>query len=516
LPKAVTTAGSQPIRVLVAEDEPPLRAAICDLLTGEPGIEIVAAVGGAAEAIARAEELGPDVALLDVRMPGGGPAAARGIRERSPGTRVVALSAYEDQGTVLKMLRAGAVGYLVKGVSAAEIIEAIRRATRGQASFSVGVVLSVAGEIAKDLAERDRTDDVLRRSETRFRALLESAPDAVVIVDERGRIVLVNGQTERFFGYAREELRGEPIETLLPERFRERHVEHRGVYLVDPRPRPMGVGLELAGRRKDGTEFPVDISLAGVATADGPLVSAFIRDVTERRADETLERDLAERRALLEHLVSAGEEERARIAGDIHDDSIQAITAAGMRLQILRRALDDPEQLELLRELEQTIQLSIARLRHLLFELRPPALDNDGLSAAVTLYLEQAEHDGETRYTLEDGLQTQPPHATRTILYRIVQEALTNIRKHAHATEVSVSLQETEDGYCVRISDDGTGFAAGNASQPTPGHFGLAAMHERAKLAGGRLRVESERGQGTTVEVWTPRSLEPAERPPPA
>jgi len=121
-----------PIRVLLAEDEEPLRSAISDLVTSEPGLEIVAAVGDASEAIELATATMPDVALVDVRMPGGGAQAAKGIRGVSPGTQVVALSAYEDKATVLEMLRSGAVAYLVKGVSPAEIVEGICRASHNR------------------------------------------------------------------------------------------------------------------------------------------------------------------------------------------------------------------------------------------------------------------------------------------------------------------------------------------------------------------------------------------------
>src|ERR1043166_4641655 len=129
-------------------------------------------------------------------------------------------------------------------------------------------------------------------SDSAYRALVESAPDGIVIVGPEGRIVVVNSQTEKLFGYARADLLGKPIETLIPERFRGKHRGHRAGFMSDPQLRPMGVGLELYGSRKDGTEFPVEISLSSVETPGGLLVSAVVRDITERKRAEQLFRSL--------------------------------------------------------------------------------------------------------------------------------------------------------------------------------------------------------------------------------
>jgi PAS domain S-box-containing protein len=695
------------LRVLIAEDEESLRLALCDLVDGEDGLEVVGYAGSAKEAIELAAATKPDVALVDVRMPGGGAEIVGGLKECSPTTRALALSADDDQATVIQMLSAGAVGYVVKGTPSAEILEAVRRAARGQASLSIEAIRKMIGELVGDIAERERAEAGLRRSEERFRALVDSALDAVVILNEEGTIQLVNSNTESLFGYTRDELLGRPIEHLLPERFHERHLGSGADYPPDPTTPPIGPGLDLAGRRgngsefpadisltavesdrdhlvpvpvpgiterrqtesvrrknedrldallewvpdgvitdeggrivlvneqtvgrrRDGSEFPIDIALAEIETDQGRLATAFIRDISERergeiaarqlaaivessddaiiskdlvgtietwnlgaermygysaeevvgrsisllvpphlpddmpgilervrggedveqfetkrmRKDEvvldvvlkisairglngeivgtsTIARDVSKlrmqgelmrERALLAHLVNAGEEERGRIAEGIHDDSIQAITAAGMRLQILRRSLDDPGQLELLGELEKTIQLSISRLRHLLFELRPPALDTGGLSAALELYLAETQNDGAASHTLVDNLSVQPPLETRTILYRIVQELLANVRKHAEAENATVVVEERDEGYGVRVSDDGIGFAP-EELEPVPGHLGLTAMQERAALAGGWLKIDSAPGKGTTVEVWIPSHPVPGAGP---
>ena len=185
-------------------------------------------------------------------------------------------------------------------------------------------------------------------SESFFRNLLETAPDAMIIADRRGRIVIVNSQTERLFGYLREELYGEPIEILLPAEIRQLHVKNRWGYIVDPHVRPMGRGMELKGLRKDGSEFPVEISLSPVTTDSGSFVSSVIRDVTERKK---MENEIIDARRSAERANKANS---AFLAAASHDLR-QPVQALSLLTGALRRTVDTPLALEMIDSQQQSL-----------------------------------------------------------------------------------------------------------------------------------------------------------------
>jgi signal transduction histidine kinase len=256
---------------------------------------------------------------------------------------------------------------------------------------------------------------------------------------------------------------------------------------------------------------------AGDLTARAPVPRGFgeLTDVANalNSAAEDIERRQAEQAALLAEVVAVEEETRRRIAADIHDDTAQAVAAAGLRIDALVGELGDEEAREAGTNARQALAEANRRLRRLLFELRPPALDEAGLAAALELYMTDGfGHDG-CDWRVEDRLDAEPSPEVRAILYRVALEALTNVRKHAGARLVEVQLERRGVGVGVRVSDDGTGFDLPAPDAPAdPGHIGLISMRERAEAAGGRFALSSRPGEGTIVDFWMP---EPNGRPSP-
>jgi signal transduction histidine kinase len=219
-----------------------------------------------------------------------------------------------------------------------------------------------------------------------------------------------------------------------------------------------------------------------------------------------------QRRSILARLEEAQEEERRRIAADIHDDSIQVITAADLRLAALDRMLVDPDLKREVAEIHQTLQLAADRLRKLLFELLPPAFDREGLSTALETYV--AHREPGLEFSVKDELEAEPPEEVRRTLFRMGQEAINNALKHAGATRLDVVLSSEDGGIRLRVADDGRGFEVEGLRKPAPGHIGLPIMVERAALAGGWCRIDSKPGGGTTVEAWVPTGVaSPGEQP---
>lgn len=326
-------------------------------------------------------------------------------------------------------------------------------------------------------------------SDAIFRALVESLPDAVVIASKEGSILLVNAQTEALFGYERTELVDKPIEALVPEELRDAHIGHRTAYSRYPGTRPMGIGLELLGRRKDGSRFPIEIGLSPLVRGEQMFVTAVIRDVTERsrmRGELEMTRD------------------RQRIAMDLHDGTIQSVYAIGLGLELaLSDLVSDP--VEAGRRIDTSIdQLNgvIHDIRAYIFDLRPIQFDGDLLQdLAATIEEFRASSALNVASDLSASIPTLNEDRAVAVLH-ITREALSNARKHAQAQTVNISMSHAEGYIAVEILDDGVGFDANE--QQGPVHRGLRNMRLRTQRLGGMFDVESTPGAGTTVRVRMP------------
>lgn len=357
--------------------------------------------------------------------------------------------------------------------------------------------------------------DERARAEDRFRKLLESAPDAMVIVNEAGQIALVNSQVERIFGYARNELIGQPVEILMPRGVRGIHAAHRENYYADPRVRAMGLSLDLHGTRKDGTEFPVAISLSPIETAEGPVVCAAVRDTSDQKCLEQQLADAARRRAedLRDFAVSvqrAQEDERRRIARELHDELGQRLTGLKLALQVMEDdILEAGHELPgRLQKLGREIDQMIVEVRRLSYNLRPAALDDFGPIAALQMLCKEFEkvHKVRTRFRADEPEETRHGAHVDIALYRIAQEALSNVAKHAEATWVSVRLSRHDNAVAVIVEDNGRGFdvKASRTSRKRSAGLGLVSMMERSHLLGGKFRIQSTPREGTRIEAELP------------
>jgi PAS domain S-box-containing protein len=370
----------------------------------------------------------------------------------------------------------------------------------------------VGGRIARSMGTLG-----IDRAPTReeFRILFESAPSGVMVVDSDGRIVLVNAQMEKHFGYSRDELVGQPVEMLLPERFRGEHARSRRAFSRSPQPRSAGAGLELLGRRKDGSEFPVEIGLNPISTAAGNLVMATVVDVTaRRRAAERLAAALAERDDFRRRSLQAQENERLRLAHELHDQTGQSLAAVMLELKAIEALVGERDRSRF-RLLRLRLEQMGRSLHQVAWELRPASIDELGLASALGNYIAEwsAQYGIEADFHCGDAKLDQLSDEVRTTIYRVVQEGLTNIARHARgATSVSVVIDRAEATARLTIDDNGSGFdiaALGDSSAGRSG-LGLAGMRERLSLVGGQLEIESSIDVGTTIFVRIPLEHERA------
>ncbi len=334
-------------------------------------------------------------------------------------------------------------------------------------------------------------------SESEYRAVFEASPDGILIVDAKGVIRDLNPQVEAVFGYARDELVGEPVEILMSDALRAVHEHHRERYAENPHRRPMGTDLVLRAQRRDRSIFPVEISLSPWNSGDGLRVICSIRDITDRER----------RRGFSEGALRSVEEERQRIARELHDDTAQRLATLMLRVRLLGLEVDPERRQSAIEDLREQILQAVEGVKRIARGLRPPELEEVGLEMALLAHLrnlrEQTGFEVEMKLDSVDHLLTEE---SKLAMYRIVQESLSNAVRHSGAVRARLTLGADDGIVFAEVQDDGRGFKSDQAAEGGGG-LGLVGMQERAVMVGGRVTVDSVPGEGTRVRIDFPTSV---------
>ena len=355
--------------------------------------------------------------------------------------------------------------------------------------------------LVTEITERIQAEHALRLSQGRLAGILDIAEDAIIVTEHDRSIVIFNQGAAKLFGYTQDEVLGLSIDLLIPERFRADHVCHVDTFARTPEPaRRMAQRLDVFGLKKDGNEFPAEASISKLTVGKRITFTVIVRDITDRlRTERQLQ-------SLTTQLLTAQEEERRRIARELHDDINQRLALLAIEMVTIE---SDPSAItsqarEIARSLAQRLAKISDDVRRIAYQFHPSFLDDLGLTAA----LQQLADDWSTKtgvkvLVVQEEMADPLPRDIASCLYRVAQESLANIMKHARATRVELELTCDSQEVRLEIHDSGVGFDLKEIQARHPG-LGLVSMRERVRSVQGRFDIQSELGQGTHITVQIP------------
>jgi PAS domain S-box-containing protein len=373
--------------------------------------------------------------------------------------------------------------------------------------------------ILRDVTDRQLAMDrqrehhrLLQESEQRLQSIIGSAMDAIITIDDDQNILLFNTAAEKIFRCAAADAMGTSINRFLPERYRTSHSDFvKRFGKADVTMRRMGGELVLSGLRADGEEFPIDASISHVTVGGRKFYTVILRDVTARqKAAEALHRSNQELREIYGQMHQVREAERTRIARELHDELAQWLTALKMDVSWIASRLPAEEQALIGRtqRMKGVVDNTVAAVRRIAADLRPVMLDDLGFVAAIENLLYELSERAGIMVSLrgeKENIDVQEPLATA--VYRMVQEALTNVARHSGASSVEVNVHRSAHNLHVSVRDNGTGL------NPDPNHksYGLLGIRERARTLGGKANIYSPPEGGTVVEIDVPLEMHTAQ-----
>ena len=377
---------------------------------------------------------------------------------------------------------------------------------RGMVGINIHAPYSSLIQSTQDL--RLAADELLIHKQ-RLTGVIETAMDGILTINHQHEIILVNPAAASIFGYAVNELIGASIDVVIPMRHRHVHSAHVDNFgEKGTTRRKMGTSFDdyyVTGLHADGTEFPIEASISSLIENDKRFYTVIFRDISERKAaKEKMALYHSELTQLSSALQSIREEERKHIARELHDDLGQLLAALRMDLSLLQRDQSMTEKSRLtVNSMDQLLLTSITTLRRIATDLRPRALDEGGLFFALqSLQKEFSQRHGVHCDLIADEEQLILDDERSTAIYRIIQESLTNVARHAKANHVEIKFERTAEKLTFTIEDDGRGIEEGAMNKTRS--FGLVGMRERIKAMHGEFKVNSEVGKGTKIQICIP------------
>ena len=347
--------------------------------------------------------------------------------------------------------------------------------------------------IGRDVTDLQAARDALITSEKRSRAIVETAVNAILTMSEACIIETANTATERIFGYSKEEMIGQNIRMLMPQPYRDKHDGYVQNYKNTGVKKIIGIGREAVGQRKDGTIFPLDLSVGEVILQDG------------RRVFTGIIRDLTDRKVLEEKILQISEEEQHRIGQDIHDDLCQQLAAIGCLAKVAHQSLkkNSSEEASNLEEIVRLVTHANVRAREMSRGLMPVVLDSAGLMAALADLAKGTERIFRVSCPFRCDRPVQvPDHKVATQIFRIAQEAVANAIKHSRADRIEITMSQEETELHLIIRDNGVGIPDNIPGKSTG--MGLLTMSHRARMVGGTFAIEHDDFGGTLVRCQVP------------